>query len=98
MLLNSVDRDGMMQGYDLKLVKSVADGLTVPLIACGGARDAADLGRVLHEGHALSLIHICVKAMRMISSFMAKAYSSASTDSEAITLIPAAWRISSSGR
>ena len=51
-LLNSVDRDGMMQGYDLKLVRSVADGLTVPLIACGGARDAADLGRVLHEGHA----------------------------------------------
>lgn len=51
-LLNSVDRDGMMQGYDLKLVRSVADGLSVPLIACGGARDAADLGRVLHEGHA----------------------------------------------
>ena len=51
-LLNSVDRDGMMQGYDLKLVRSVADGLTVPLIACGGARDAADLRRVLHEGHA----------------------------------------------
>lgn len=51
-LLNSVDRDGMMQGYDLKLVKSVADGLTVPLIACGGAHDAADLARVLHEGHA----------------------------------------------
>lgn len=51
-LLNSVDRDGMMQGYDLKLVKSVADGLTVPLIACGGAHDAADLARVLTEGHA----------------------------------------------
>ena len=51
-LLNSVDRDGMMQGYDLKLVKSVADGLTVPLVACGGAHDAADLARVLHEGHA----------------------------------------------
>ena len=51
-LLNAVDRDGMMQGYDLKLVRSVADGLTVPLIACGGAHDAADLARVLTEGHA----------------------------------------------
>ena len=51
-LLNSVDRDGTMQGYDLRLVKSVAAGLRVPLIACGGARDASDLARVLGEGGA----------------------------------------------
>lgn len=51
-LLNSIDRDGMMRGYDLKLVKSVAEALSIPLIACGGAKDAADMARVLHEGGA----------------------------------------------
>lgn len=51
-LLNSVDRDGTMQGYDLKLVRSVATELSIPLIACGGARDAADMGKVLNEGQA----------------------------------------------
>lgn len=51
-LLNAIDRDGVMQGYDLKLVRSVADAVSIPLIACGGARDASDLARVLNEGDA----------------------------------------------
>lgn len=51
-LLNAVDRDGMMQGYDLKLIQSVAEGLSVPLIACGGAKDASDMAKALHEGGA----------------------------------------------
>lgn len=36
-LLNSIDRDGMMQGYDLPLLRSVADVISTPLIAAGGA-------------------------------------------------------------
>lgn len=36
-LLNSVDRDGTRSGYDLKLVKMIADQVTIPVIACGGA-------------------------------------------------------------
>lgn len=51
-LLNAVDRDGMMQGYDLKLIKSVAGELSIPLIACGGAKDASDMAKALHEGGA----------------------------------------------
>ncbi len=51
-LLNSIDRDGMMQGYDVKLVQSVSEALSIPLIACGGARDASDMARVLTEGQA----------------------------------------------
>lgn len=51
-LLNSVDRDGVMEGYDLKLIKSVAEELSIPLIACGGAKDASDMAKALHEGHA----------------------------------------------
>jgi cyclase len=50
--LNSVDRDGMMQGYDLDLVKSVADAVNIPVTACGGAAGINDLERVLREGKA----------------------------------------------
>ncbi len=35
-LLNSVDRDGTMDGMDLKLVREVAASLSVPLVAVGG--------------------------------------------------------------
>lgn len=49
-LLNSIDRDGSMQGYDLKLVKSVAESVGIPLIACGGAGSAEDMKAVLSAG------------------------------------------------
>ena len=51
-LLNSIDRDGTMQGYDLKLIRSVAQELPIPLIACGGAKDASDMKKALEEGGA----------------------------------------------
>jgi cyclase len=35
--INSVDRDGLMSGYDLQLIQRVSRNLTVPLVACGGA-------------------------------------------------------------
>ena len=50
--LNSVDRDGMMQGYDLDLVKAVVNAVDIPVTACGGAGGIQDLKKVLHEGKA----------------------------------------------
>lgn len=35
--LNSVDRDGMMSGYDLALIREVSHSIPVPVVACGGA-------------------------------------------------------------
>ncbi len=34
--LNAIDRDGSKQGYDLELIKSVAQSVSIPVIACGG--------------------------------------------------------------
>lgn len=51
-IINSVDRDGMMQGYDIELVRSVADAVKIPVTAIGGAGGIADLKKVLDEGHA----------------------------------------------
>jgi len=36
-VINSIDRDGGMQGYDLKLIKQVRDIVTIPVTALGGA-------------------------------------------------------------
>ena len=51
-ILNSVDNDGMMQGYDLDLVRNVVDTVKIPVIALGGAGGIDDLKKVIVEGHA----------------------------------------------
>lgn len=52
LLLNSVDRDGTMEGYDLDLIRRVTAAVSVPVVACGGAGSVADLGRAVNEGGA----------------------------------------------
>lgn len=36
-LINSIDQDGLMSGYDLNLVRLVSELVDVPVVACGGA-------------------------------------------------------------
>nr|WP_297771190.1 HisA/HisF-related TIM barrel protein [uncultured Butyrivibrio sp.] len=36
-IINSMDNDGMMQGYDIDLVKEIADAVDIPVTAIGGA-------------------------------------------------------------
>jgi cyclase len=52
LLLNSIDRDGTMQGYDLDLVKRVSAAVTIPVVACGGARTVSDLADAVKKGEA----------------------------------------------
>ncbi len=63
-LLTSIDRDGARDGYDLALTRAVADAVSVPVIASGGAgqpdhlrdaildggADAALVAGILHDG------------------------------------------------
>ena len=46
-LINSVDRDGSYLGFDLDLINSVCDAVTIPVICCGGAKNANDFVQVL---------------------------------------------------
>ncbi|MGQ0727858.1 AglZ/HisF2 family acetamidino modification protein [Acidovorax sp.] len=50
--LNSVDRDGMMEGYDLPLIRLVRQQVNVPVVACGGAGNVEHLVAAVHEGGA----------------------------------------------
>jgi len=49
-LLTSMDRDGTKQGYDLELVRAIADTVGIPVIASGGGGSAEDLARALDDG------------------------------------------------
>ena len=51
-IINSVDNDGMMQGYYIDLVRSIVESVKIPVTAIGGAGGIEDLKKVLHEGHA----------------------------------------------
>lgn len=51
-IINSIDRDGTMQGYDVELVRRVADAVRVPVVACGGAGNLSHVSEVIKQGHA----------------------------------------------
>ena len=51
-LLTSIDRDGTRRGYDLELTRAVADAVTVPVIASGGAGRPGHVGEALRDGRA----------------------------------------------
>lgn len=51
-LLNAIDRDGTMIGYDLDLVSRVVQAVRVPVVACGGAGSVDDLVRAVRVGGA----------------------------------------------
>jgi cyclase len=51
-IITSVDHEGEMGGYDLSLVRAVAEATTVPVIANGGAATIADFVSAVREGGA----------------------------------------------
>ena len=55
-LLTSMDRDGTKIGFDLALTRAVADTVTVPVIASGGAGNLDHLVEVTRDGHANAVL------------------------------------------
>jgi len=51
-LLYSIDRDGTWSGFDLKLIESVSSGVSVPVIATGGAGSLMDIKAAVNEAGA----------------------------------------------
>ena len=50
--INSIDNDGMQKGYDLNLIKKVADIVSIPVIASGGAWELQHLADAVKIGGA----------------------------------------------
>jgi imidazole glycerol-phosphate synthase subunit HisF len=52
LVVNSIDADGTREGYELRLTRMLADAVSIPVIASGGAGRPEHLADVLTEGHA----------------------------------------------
>ncbi len=55
LLLQSIDRDGTMTGYDIDLVQSISHEVSVPVIASGGAGGYQHMADVILQGGAAAV-------------------------------------------
>lgn len=63
-LLTSIDREGTGRGFDVEATRKVAESVSIPVIACGGAGKVSDVYEVVSEGKAdavclASVVHYC---------------------------------------
>ena len=52
LLINSIDQDGTMSGYDLDLIKEISKSVNIPVVAVGGAGKLYDLRDAVKEAYA----------------------------------------------
>ena len=78
LLVTSMDGDGTQRGYDLELTRTIADAVSVPVIASGGVGTLDHLVEGIREGHAsavlaASIFHFGEFTIGEAKSYMAKA-------------------------
>lgn len=56
LLVTSMDRDGTRMGFDLPMTRTIADAVTVPIIASGGVGEVSHLVEGVKEGHASAVL------------------------------------------
>lgn len=74
-LLNSMDADGTMSGYDVTLCRTIADAVSAPVIASGGAGTPEHIYAALTEGRAeaaliASITHFSMHAIEDIKRYL----------------------------
>ena len=75
-LLTSMDCDGTKAGYDIELTRQIADNVSIPVIASGGAGTKEHFYEALTEGHAdaamaASLFHYKELEIRDLKNYLA---------------------------
>ncbi|MFC1910841.1 imidazole glycerol phosphate synthase subunit HisF [Chloroflexota bacterium] len=73
-LLTSKDADGTKEGYDLEMTRAVAEAVSVPIIASGGAGTLEHLYQAIIEGKASAVLAASVFHFGEIRIQEAKAY------------------------
>lgn len=51
-IINSIDHDGLMQGYDIELIKEISQSISIPVVALGGAGSLSDFTDAVHNSYA----------------------------------------------
>ena len=54
-IIQSINRDGTMQGYDLVLIRKISETVRIPVVALGGAGNIEHLKQAYQEGYANGL-------------------------------------------
>ncbi|MCC6444167.1 MAG: imidazole glycerol phosphate synthase subunit HisF [Armatimonadetes bacterium] len=75
-LLTSMDADGTQAGYDIELTRAIAEAVSLPVIASGGAGTLEHLHQALTEGKAeaalvASVVHYGKYTVRQIKEYLA---------------------------
>ncbi len=48
-VINSIDQDGVMKGYDINLINIIRESISIPLTVSGGAGTIDDIGKIIQE-------------------------------------------------
>jgi imidazole glycerol-phosphate synthase subunit HisF len=48
-VVNSIDHDGVMKGYDIKLIESIREAVNVPMTVLGGAGSLSDIKQIVDK-------------------------------------------------
>jgi imidazole glycerol-phosphate synthase subunit HisF len=75
LVVNSIDADGTKEGYEINLTRMIADAVSIPVIASGGAGKPEHLYEVLTEGHAnaalvASITHYGEYTVRQLKEYL----------------------------
>lgn len=54
-IVQSIEHDGFMKGYDISLIKKISENISIPVIALGGAGNVNHLKQAFVEAHANGL-------------------------------------------
>ncbi len=76
-LPTSMDADGTQAGYDIPMTRAIADAVSLPVIASGGAGTLEHLYEAITEGHAdavlvASVVHFGKYTIRQIKKYLAE--------------------------
>lgn len=74
-LLTSIDRDGTQIGYDIELTRRIAEAVSIPVIASGGAGNLQHIEQALTEGKAdaaliASMVHYRLYTIKEIKEYL----------------------------
>jgi cyclase len=75
LVVNSIDADGTREGYDIELTRMIADAVSIPVIASGGAGKPEHLLEVLTQGRAdaalvASMVHFGTYKVSELKHFL----------------------------
>ncbi|MFL2627067.1 MAG: imidazole glycerol phosphate synthase subunit HisF [Dehalococcoidia bacterium] len=74
-VLNSIDSDGMLSGYDIDLLQAVSKYATIPVVASGGAGKLSDFSEAIVHGNAdavlaASLFHFNKYSIKEVKNYL----------------------------